>query len=87
MAMWLMLKENSKLVDDKLRAKLFTNYAELDLKRRTKKLNKIKGTVRQLYQNGQFAEGENLLDSAMSLTAQSAPDTSTPSDSESSEDS
>jgi len=65
MAIWLNLKEGSKLVDDKLRAKLQTAYAELDNKRRTRKLTKLRGTVRQLYQNGQFAEGEHLLNSAM----------------------
>jgi hypothetical protein len=65
MAIWLNLKEGSTRVDDKLRAKLQTAYAELDNKRRTRKLTKLRGTVRQLYQNGQFAEGEHLLNSAM----------------------
>ena len=35
MALWLHLKEGSKLVDDKLRVKLHTNYADMDAKRRT----------------------------------------------------
>jgi hypothetical protein len=65
MAIWLHLKEGAKLVDDKLKTKLHIAYAELDNKRRSRKLNKLKGTVRQLYQNGQFAEGENLLNNAM----------------------
>jgi hypothetical protein len=34
MAMWLILKEGAKLVDDKLHAKLLANYANLDSKRR-----------------------------------------------------
>jgi len=72
MALWLILKEGSKLVDDKLLAKLKANYAAVDEQRRSKKLSKIKGTVRQLYQNGLFAEGEQLLDSTMSLQNPSA---------------
>jgi len=32
MALWLHLKEGSKLVDDKLRVKLHTNYADMDAK-------------------------------------------------------
>jgi len=67
MALWLHLKEGSKLVDDKLLAKLQANYAAVDAQRRSKKLTKIKGTVRQLYQNGLYDEGDQLLDSAMSL--------------------
>ena len=66
MAIWLHLKEGSKLVDDKLRNKLHTAYAELDNKCRSRKLTKIKGTVRKLYQNGQFAEGDDLLNSTIS---------------------
>jgi len=66
MAIWLHLKDGSKLVDDKLRTKLYTAYAELDNKRRARKLTKIKGTVRQLYQNGQFDEGDDLLNNAIS---------------------
>jgi hypothetical protein len=87
MAMWLTLKEGAKLVDDKLRVKLLANYADIDSKRRTKKLHKIAGTVRQLYQNGQFDEGEELLTSAISFNTQSSTVSSTSSDSEASEES
>ncbi len=85
MAIWLNLKDGAKLVDDKLRTKLLSNYAELDDKRRSKKLHKIRGTVRQLYQNGQFAEGEDLLNSAMSFPQSSSNISPNSSDSESSE--
>jgi len=37
----------------------------VDAKRRTKKLGKLKGTVRQLYLSGQFEEGETLLATAI----------------------
>jgi len=67
MAIWLNLKEGSKLVDDKLRQKLLANYATVDAKRRTRKLNKIRGTVRQLYQTGNYNEGEQLLDRALTF--------------------
>jgi hypothetical protein len=70
MAIWLILKENSKLVDDKFRQKLLANYAAVDAKRQTKKINKIKGTVRLLYQNGQITEGEQLLDRTLSFLQQ-----------------
>jgi hypothetical protein len=85
MAIWLNLKDGAKLVDDKLRTKLLGNYSELDNKRRLKKLTKIRGTVRQLYQTGKFDEGEDLLNSAMCFLApfiHNSPDTS---DSESSD--
>jgi hypothetical protein len=70
MAIWLILKENSKLVDDKLRQKLLANYAAVDAKCRIKKLNKLKGTVRMLYQNGQITEGEQLLDQTLTFLHQ-----------------
>jgi hypothetical protein len=65
MALWLNLKEGSESVDDKLRIKIHANYADVDAKRRAKKLGKLKGTVRQLYQRGQFEEGETLLTTAI----------------------
>jgi hypothetical protein len=65
MALWLHLKAGSKLLDEKLRLKILANYAELDAKRRSKKIGKIRGTVRLLYENGQFEEGNKLLDSAI----------------------
>jgi hypothetical protein len=84
MAIWLNLKDGVKLVDDKLRTKLMGNYSELDNKRRLKKLTKIHGTVRQLYQNGKFDEGENLLNSAMCFPALPINNSLNTSDSESS---
>jgi hypothetical protein len=85
MAIWLNLKDGAKLVDDKLRTKLLGNYSELDNKRRLKKLTKIRGTVRQLYQTGKFDEGEDLLNSAMCFPAPFINNTPDTSDSESSD--
>jgi hypothetical protein len=65
MALWLHLKAGLKLLDEKLHLKILANYADLDAKRRSKKIGKIHGTVRLLYENGQFEEGETLLDSAI----------------------
>ena len=62
MAIWLNLKDASRLVDDKLRKTLSTNYANVDAARRAKKVSRIKGTVRQLYREGQFNAGDQLLD-------------------------
>lgn len=61
MAAWLHLKDGTKLVDDKLRAKLLANYAAVINKRREKRVSRLKGTVRQLYQDGNFEAGEELL--------------------------
>lgn len=52
-------------MDDKLRLKIHANYADIDAKRCSKKLGKIRGTVRQLYETGKFEECEHLLDSAI----------------------
>ncbi len=43
MALWLYLKEGSKLVDDKLKLKIHDNYANVDAKRRSKSLEKSVG--------------------------------------------
>jgi hypothetical protein len=88
MALWLNLQQGSKSVDDKLRMKIQANYAAVDAKRRTKKLGKLKGTVRQLYQRGQFEEGENLLTTAIpQLTSGDAEPRLDESDSEASSES
>lgn len=49
MAIWLNLKDATKLVDEKLRSTLLTNFAKVTAARRAKKMSKLKGTVRQLY--------------------------------------
>jgi hypothetical protein len=67
MALWLHLKDASKQVDDKMRAKLHANYAAADTKRRDKKLAKIKGTVRQLYHDGNYSDGDKLLEKSLKL--------------------
>lgn len=66
MAVWLNLKEGSKMVDEKLRGVLSKNYAKVDGERRAKKVARLKGTVRQLYSDGQFTAGERLLDDCLS---------------------
>ena len=64
------MKENSKHLDDKLKAKLHASFAEVDNKRRAKKLAKVKGTVRQLYQTGQYDEGDKLLHNTLTVLGQ-----------------
>jgi len=69
MASWLHLKDASKLVDDKLRAKLNAHFAAVDTQRRDKKLSKIKGIVRQLYQDGNISDGDKLLEKTLLTSA------------------
>ena len=65
MAIWLNLKAASKTVDDKLRATIATNYAKVEAERRSKKMARLKGTVRQLYSEGQYQAGDKLLEDYM----------------------
>jgi len=65
MAIWLNLKAASKTVDDKLRATIATNYAKIEAERRSKKMARLKGTVRQLYSEGQYQAGDKLLEDYM----------------------
>ena len=62
MAIHLHLIEAAKMVDEKLKTKIIANFAEVDAKRRAKRVAKMKGTVRQLYQAGDFQAGEQLMD-------------------------
>jgi hypothetical protein len=65
MATWLNLKDASKSVDDKLRATITGNYAKVDAERRAKKMARLKGTVRQLYSEGHYHAGDQLLEDYM----------------------
>mmetsp|Transcript_10383 Transcript_10383/g.14954 ORF Transcript_10383/g.14954 Transcript_10383/m.14954 type:complete len:1057 (-) Transcript_10383:6976-10146(-) len=78
MALWMNLKDASKIVDEKLRAILSKNYAKIDAERRAKKVSRIKGTVRQLFSDGQFSAGEQLLDDCLTKYCVDAHDTLTP---------
>ena len=60
MAIWLHLKEGAKLVDDKMRKLLLTNYAKVNAKRRERKVKKLQGTIWQLYQAGQYQQGDQI---------------------------
>jgi len=62
MALWFHLREASKSVDEKLKAQITKNYyAKVDEERRATKLARFKGTVQQLYNDGQIITGEQLL--------------------------
>jgi hypothetical protein len=65
MALWLLLKDAATRVDDKLRKTLLVNYAKINLQRRQKKVTKLRGTVRQLYENGQYQLGDQILQQSM----------------------
>lgn len=60
MAIWLILQENRKLLDDKLKQKLLDNYSKIIATRQTQKLQCIKGTVHQLYTDGHMEQADTL---------------------------
>ena len=62
MAIHLHLLDAAKLVDEKLKTKIIANFAEVDAKRHAKRMAKVKGTVRQLYQAGEYQAGEQLME-------------------------
>lgn len=82
MALWLILKDGSQELDERLKTKLMANYAAVDAKRRARRLARIKGAVRQLYQTGNQQAGDQLMDAYLSPTTY---DTGEHSDSDSSE--
>jgi hypothetical protein len=67
MSQWLTLQENSQQVDEKLKARLMANYTKLNNERRTKRLQRLKGTVRQLYTEGQAEQADALWDQYISI--------------------
>lgn len=82
MAVWLNLKEGAQQLDERFKTKLLANYAEVDAKRRARRVAKLKGTVRQLYQAGDYIAGDQLMDTL--YLSQSTYDDTGVSDSDSS---
>jgi hypothetical protein len=82
MAVWLNLKEGSQQLDERFKSKLLANYASVDAKRRARRVARLKGTVRQLYQAGDYQAGDQLMDTYL---AQSNYETKGFSDSDSSD--
>jgi hypothetical protein len=80
---WLNLKEGAQQLDEKSKSKLLANYASVDAKRRARRLARMKGTVRQLYQAGNIRAGDQLMDNYLSQPTYEEMDTS---DSDSSRD-
>jgi hypothetical protein len=70
MALYLHLQDGAKLLDDKLKMKIQANYADVDAKRRSRKMAKLRGTVRQLFQAGDYQEGEKLIEKVLGPTTQ-----------------
>lgn len=60
MAQWLILQENSKLIDNKMKTKLLDNHAKLMINHQLKWLQKVKGVVWQLYTEGYPDEADAL---------------------------
>jgi len=62
MALYYHLQDATKVVDEKLKGKILANFAAVDAKRRARRVAKLKGTVRQLYQAGKYQAGDQLMD-------------------------
>lgn len=65
MATWLHLHKASQQLDEKLKTRILENYGKTTTDRRSRRLQKIKGTVRQLYTEGQTEQAEALWDKCM----------------------
>lgn len=65
MASWLTLQENSHQIDEKMKQKLIENYIRMNSDKRTRRLKKLKGTVRQLYTEGEMEQADALWDQYM----------------------
>ena len=80
MAVYLSLKDNEKKVDEKLKAKIQANFSKNEEQRRTKKVTKLRGTVRQLYTTGQFEAGDQLWNDLLLPPVDFCQDTTDPVD-------
>jgi len=60
MAVWIRLQEASKQLDEKLKAQLLKNHTEMMQNHRTRRFQRLKSTVRQLYSEGQSDQAESL---------------------------
>ncbi len=67
MSQFLILQEMVPQVDEKMKTKLMNNYHKLMQARRANRLTRIKGTVRQLYTDGQSETADALWDTCMDL--------------------
>ena len=70
MTIYLALKANETKLDEKLKSKIQSNFAANEDKRRLKKVNKLRGTVRQLYTAGQYEAGDQLWNDLLPPTTQ-----------------
>jgi hypothetical protein len=68
MSLWLTLQDNSHQIDEKMRSKLLDNYAKVTSERRHRQLQKLKGTVRQLYTEGDMDQADALWDQCIGNT-------------------
>jgi hypothetical protein len=66
MAQHLILQDNVKSIDEKQKAQLITQYLTTMAERRTRRMARIKHTVRQLYSEGQAEQADTLLEQCMS---------------------
>jgi hypothetical protein len=67
MAQYILVHEAYKQIDDKTKTKILENYSKANAERRSRKIQKVKGTVRQLYSEGFNDEADALWDHCHSL--------------------
>ncbi len=62
MSLWLTLRDTSQHIDDKTKTRLIETYTKHNMDKRTKRLQRLKGTVRQLYSEGALDQADELWD-------------------------
>jgi hypothetical protein len=67
MAQYILVHEAYKQIDDKTKTKILENYSKANAERRSRRIQKVKGTVRQLYSEGFNDEADALWDHCHSL--------------------
>jgi len=81
MAQYVLMQEAYKTLDDKKKAALLEAYIKTQTERKTRRIQRIKGTIRQLYTDGMSAEADALWDQCHFID-EAAENESTDSDSE-----
>jgi hypothetical protein len=67
MAQLIILQENYKTLDEKMKHKILENYNKTLDQRKQKRMQRIKGIVRQLYTEGHYDEADKYFDNLPSL--------------------
>ena len=66
MSLWLTLQDTHQKLDEKTKIKLIEQYTKHNMEKRHKRLQRLKGTVRQLYTDGVTDQADALWDHLIS---------------------